>query len=117
MLHAMLSALTVPEVAIDEAEAQKLAEATGKVARHYNIPGFDEKTQDWINLAICIGGLYGPRVVAYRLRIATSAPKPEPPIVQPAGAQNATSQPPAPQAAGIVTVQQPGLPPVNVRIN
>lgn len=60
-MHAIAAgALSAPELAIDGEEAKLIAGATAEVARHYNIAP-DEKTQAWINLAMALGAVYGPR--------------------------------------------------------
>lgn len=67
--HAMLAAMThIPEFEIDEAESKSLASASMRVAAHYNIMP-DEKTQDWVNLVFVLCGVYGSRMMAYRIRM------------------------------------------------
>lgn len=62
--HMMLAKIAkVPEIALDEDEAQKLANATANVARHYNI-AVSQKTLDWTNFATAICGIYGTRLIA-----------------------------------------------------
>ena len=59
--HQMMAAfLSVPELAIDEQEAALIASASAEVAKHYDIVP-DPKTQAWINLAMALGAVYGPR--------------------------------------------------------
>ena len=63
-IHAMLAAATkCPELGINEMESKNLAEAAGKVMRHYDVQT-TQKTLDWINLAMVVGACYGPRVFA-----------------------------------------------------
>lgn len=49
-----------PLLKVDEAEAKAVAEAVAEVAKHYNVAP-DPKTQAWINLALIVGTVYGPR--------------------------------------------------------
>jgi len=83
----MIAAWTkVAEIELDPREAHEMAIAIKNVNRHYEwLPGFAEKTVDWINLAQAVGEIYGPRLAAVQMRRATTkAAKPSP---QPAGAQ------------------------------
>jgi hypothetical protein len=56
-----------PKVLITEEESRKLAEASQRVARHYDMPAVAQQTKDWIGLGLAIGAVYGPRVSAYML--------------------------------------------------
>lgn len=59
----MLShAVKVPEIALTENEAEQLANAASKVARHYDITA-SQKAMDWGNLMIALAVIYGPRMV------------------------------------------------------
>ena len=74
--HAMLAGLTkTPEFCIDQSEAKMLAEGAANVARHYNVI-VNEKTQDWANLIMCLGAVYGTRFVAISTRKKSKAKKP-----------------------------------------
>lgn len=77
--HMLISGITrAEELLLEKEEADKLAEAMGKVARHYNVE-VAAKTTDWINLGIVAGGVYVPRFLAIRIRTAAnkaSNPKP-----------------------------------------
>jgi hypothetical protein len=67
-MHAGLAALSkCPELAIGEAESKQLAEAAGKVMRHYPIET-TQKTLDWAGLGLLAGTIYGTRVVAIGMR-------------------------------------------------
>jgi hypothetical protein len=71
-IHAIV-ALKVPEAAINEEEAHKLAEATAKVASHYGtqLAIMSPKMQAWVELATVAGyHVYGPRIIAWRVRTA-----------------------------------------------
>ena len=59
---------------IEQAEADQLGQSIQNVARHYDIPGVDQKTVDWIRLARTLGMVYGTRLFAARM----SAPKQKP---------------------------------------
>lgn len=84
--HTLLAIVTrAEELAVDEEEAIKLAEASALVARHYNVE-VAAKTTDWINLAIVAGSIYAPRIVAMRMRATEnrqSAPRRAAPVSQP----------------------------------
>lgn len=72
-LHAMAAAaLKTPEFAIEESEAKKIAEASAKVAAHYNVVA-NPKTVDWCNLAVTLGMVYGTRFMALRARAKAQA--------------------------------------------
>lgn len=60
---AMLSA---PELAIEQSEANMLAQATADVARHYPSVKTPIEITDWIGLITVCGMVYGPRLVAIR---------------------------------------------------
>lgn len=66
--HAMLSAaLEVPELELEEKEAGAIAQSLVEVQRFYPV-GIDEKTLAWINLITVLGGVYGTRYAAVRVR-------------------------------------------------
>lgn len=67
-IHQMLGAIIAPELAIGEDDAKELASSIHAVNRHYNVRMFDEKTQDWLNLIMVAGAMYGGRIVAIRDR-------------------------------------------------
>jgi hypothetical protein len=67
-IHQMLGAIIAPELAIGEDDAKELASSIHAVNRHYNVRMFDEKTQDWLNLIMIAGAMYGGRIVAIRDR-------------------------------------------------
>jgi hypothetical protein len=73
-IHQSLALWTkTPELEIEPSEAQLLANAAGKVARWYKLPGVAQKTIDWANLAMALNVVYGPRVVVMRARKAQEA--------------------------------------------
>jgi hypothetical protein len=41
-----------------------LADAAKNVLRHYDIPGLDQKTADWLGLLYACGLVYGTRIFA-----------------------------------------------------
>jgi len=70
MGHAVLSAsLKAPRLAIDEAEAEKLAAAVDAVLSHYVAIDVDPKTRDWMGLIMVAGSIYGPRVLAAMMEV------------------------------------------------
>lgn len=65
MAHAALAmGFRNPDIELVPDEAEKLASAMTKVARHYNIPDIASETKDWIGLIIVAGTIYGPRISA-----------------------------------------------------
>lgn len=103
--HVLLAAVTrAEELLMDKEEADKLADATAKVARHYNVE-IAAKTTDWINLAIVAGGVYVPRVAAIRMRVASDRGR-----NRPARQHSPAPQPgPAPETARVVVSEAPPL--------
>jgi hypothetical protein len=90
----MLAGLTrTPEIMLEEKEAHLLAEAMGKVSRHYDVT-VGAKAMDWANLMMCAGMVYGPRLVAARQRSRGGARVSAPPA-QPASPSPAPAAPPA----------------------
>lgn len=72
----MLAAMTAtPELNLSPPEAKLVADATAKVARHYSTSALPEKQMDWINLFTALSMVYFPRVMAYRMRMASEAAK------------------------------------------
>lgn len=71
-MHQMLASMTgVAEFELDTDEAKKLGRGIQNVARHYDIPA-TQKTIDWTNLAMIVAGVYGTRIMAYRMRVAAT---------------------------------------------
>lgn len=67
-IHAMVEGATkIPEAALSEEEAKKIAECSARVAQLYT-GAVSEKTQAWTALLLALGGVYGSRIVAYVLR-------------------------------------------------
>lgn len=91
-LHAFAS-IAVPELAIDEGEAKKLAKAIEGVTNEYKVT-LDPKVAAYIDLATVCGIIYGPRAVALYMRKKKEAP-----------VQN---QPPRPSATVHPIRPQPG---------
>jgi hypothetical protein len=63
----MAGALIAPELVLTHDESKIYADAANEVASHYNNI-IDAKTMAWINLSMCVSGLYGPRFYAIHLR-------------------------------------------------
>jgi hypothetical protein len=72
-IHAMLQGATsIPELAIQEDEARKMAECAARVAAFYT-GSVSPKMQAWTALLLAVGGIYGSRAVAYVLRTRIEA--------------------------------------------
>ena len=66
----MLAAWThAAELAISEEESKKLAEAIARVQALYDVSVFSETTAAWVNLVFACGTIYGPRIIAIRVRM------------------------------------------------
>lgn len=73
----MLASFTnIPEIEMEQKEAEEIAKAAAEVAKHYPALDMAPKAVDWANLIICVGTAYGSRYAAYRMRLKaeTSAP-------------------------------------------
>ena len=77
-LHAgMAAAFHIPEINLEDSEAKGLADAMARVARHYPVlDKISEKSIDHANLFVQIGGIYGTRFMAIRMRMQAEAAKP-----------------------------------------
>jgi hypothetical protein len=60
--HQALSAV-VPEMELDKEEAQRFADATQNLMKHYDHK-VNPKVMAWMQFSSVLGGLYGPRAVA-----------------------------------------------------
>lgn len=87
---------------------------------HYNISFLDDKTTAWINLAQVMAGVYGTRIMAAKLRRDTEARTRAEARAHAADdqANAAHRSPTAPSAPATtrISVQQPGLPSVQLPI-
>jgi hypothetical protein len=61
MLAAMMNA---PALGISQQEANAVASAAANVARHYDLGSTSQQTADWCQLALALGVVYGPRIMA-----------------------------------------------------
>lgn len=74
LAHTVLVSMTgAAEFTIGEPEAEKIAEASVNVLRHYDIAAQSQKMVDWTALIAAVGMVYGPRVIRYRMRVARDA--------------------------------------------
>lgn len=113
--HAFLAGLSGKDILrIEEKEAEQVGGAIQNVARHYDIPGVDQKTVDWIRLARTLGMVYGTRLFAMRMSAPAKAPAAAPkPEIKADTVQNAN--PNATYVPRLVRVSPgPGLPEVEV---
>lgn len=70
-IHEVLALLTsTPEFNLSEAEAQKLGASVARVNKYYGKVIIPEKYLCWGNLFLCMGGIYGTRLIAYSARIS-----------------------------------------------
>lgn len=68
-LHMMVSSVTrIEELELSAEEAEQLAVAISRVNELYDGYVIPEKAMAWINLAMAMGTVYGPRVIAYNIR-------------------------------------------------
>lgn len=85
-VHAGLAAGTgIPEFALEQEEADKLTQATSKLASHYGVE-VSEKTDAWLSFASAISQVYGTRMISI---YATAKAKKDEPQVK----DNAVSRP------------------------
>lgn len=75
----MAASLTkIEELSLDKSEANQLAQALAAVNVHYQ-KSIDPKLLAWMGVVAVAGQVYGPRVLAYRVRVATEkAARPTP---------------------------------------
>ena len=78
-------ALANPVLAITQGEAAILAQAAGKVARHYPMQA-SAQTLDWAGLLVALITVYATRIFALRMKPAPQQPQAkepwEPTIIQ-----------------------------------
>lgn len=67
--------LSTPEFNISEAEAKRLNDSVTDVMRFYTDVDIPPKTQAWLNLAMVAGTIYGPRILAVKIRRSKMPPK------------------------------------------
>ena len=81
-VHQMLAAIAAtPELELSESESAKLADNIKKVASFYDQSVIAPKTLAWLNLTMCCGTIYGPRIFTIINRPKRIAPKPQAPIL------------------------------------
>ncbi len=76
-IHMIAGAAFAPELSINESEARLYAEAINEVSAHYN-NYIDPKLMAWVNLVMCAGGIYAPRIMAIKIRLETEAANGDP---------------------------------------
>lgn len=106
----------IQELELDPEESKALAGAAGEVMGHYNIAFIDDKTTAWINLGQVMFGVYGQRIIANRARRSAERQEAEErrraADADPGTQRNPNT--PAPPSRSNVTIQNPGLPAVNM---
>ena len=94
-IHAFAAFVTgMTELNLDESKGEHVKIATGlqRVARHYDLPGVDPKTADWMNLCKVLAAIYGRRLYTFTMRTRSEAAK----DVTPAAPPSAQAPPQAP---------------------
>lgn len=66
-IHLGLAHLTIEEMELDREESKQYADALAEVAKHYAV-AIDPRKLAIANLLAVAGRIYGPRILAYRLR-------------------------------------------------
>lgn len=68
-IHAGIAKLAdMPELELTDGEADNLGEAVHGVAKLYKPTWLTEEAEAWANLVIVAGAVYGPRIIAARMR-------------------------------------------------
>jgi hypothetical protein len=105
-LHVLLAERTqTPEIAISDEEGRAMQVAAQNVLRHYSVAA-SQKTLDWIALWACVGGVYGPRVVAIAVRRQSETAAKKPPRGQVIRLHKTNGEPP--KSPGPVAPGYPG---------
>jgi hypothetical protein len=99
-----------PRWQLSQPEAAALSEATGKLSRHYEfLSQVSSKWVDWGTFTMCVGTIYGSRLLAIRSGPFDGAPRqpaPQPSEVAMTMPNAAVPQPPRPPEAPPATAQQ-----------
>lgn len=65
----LATATRTPELKLEHGEAEALADAIATVSAHYDVGGvIPPEALAWANLAQVCGFIYGPRIMAARMR-------------------------------------------------
>lgn len=89
-LHQMGAALLdIEELALDKTEAEAYADAVKELARQYPT-NINPKVVAWLNFGAVVGGIYGTRFQAYRMRLKKERQNRVVEIRQPKPKQDAT---------------------------
>ena len=117
-MHAFMAGMTgKPIWGIEQSEADQLGEAINGVARHYDIPGVDQKTVDYIRLVRVLGMVYGMRLFAARVSAKGPAKAPAGNPEGPKPAPTPGENPPQPAGPRFVEASPgPGLPKVMMQV-
>lgn len=101
----MLAALVkVPELEIDSADAKRIAQAWNNVQTEYSFAALDPKTTAWTNLIFACGAVYGPRIMAAKIRRAMEKQSGDTVTVSPAPATSSPASPAPTKAAARSTM-------------
>lgn len=88
--HTMLAAITrTQEFLIEPDEADAIAKASAEVLSYYDNLKISNQAVAWFGLISAVGAVYGPRVIAFRLRNASN-PRPERPAPRASTAADAS---------------------------
>lgn len=72
----LLAATQIPEMEMSAEEAEKIAQSSVNVLRHYDIAQQSQKVIDWTALIGALGIIYGSRFAAFRVRNSKIMPSP-----------------------------------------
>lgn len=97
--------LKVESLEIDKDEAKKLSDAIQEVNKFYNIP-LDPKKVAMVNLMVAMGTVYGPRIMAARIKKKISEAENPPAKPQAKPGPVPVARPATQPATGAKTPQQ-----------
>ena len=107
--HTMLAA-SIPEMAMDAAEAHQIAVAYNDVANYYPIMRLPGNVSALVTFAGVIGVSYGSRLMAIRFRVMAQGPRPQ-------RQRQAAPSPPQPNSSVQMSANEMPMPPPEQEIN
>lgn len=106
--------LKTPELEITEGEAKKLGDAASAVMAYYTDAEIPEEVILWSNLIMSAGSIYGPRIIAYKIRNARNVTPKIAPATPPQNVQPIRPMDPAKQKPQPVAQPQPKAPEISI---